>query len=68
VAIVAKQITMQEAAETYGVSTKTIRRYIAAGAECSAGRRESAGLVAGQAAFSAGAWSSQPSGSGADDD
>jgi excisionase family DNA binding protein len=28
---VAKQITMQEAADAYGVSTKTIRRYIAAG-------------------------------------
>lgn len=27
----AKQITMQEDADTYGVSTKTIRRYIAAG-------------------------------------
>jgi excisionase family DNA binding protein len=31
VAIVAKQISMQEAADTYGVSTKTIRRYIASG-------------------------------------
>jgi len=27
----AKKITMQEAAETYGVSVKTIRRYIATG-------------------------------------
>lgn len=27
----AKQISMQEAADTYGVSTKTIRRYIAGG-------------------------------------
>lgn len=27
----AKKITMQEAADTYGVSTRTIRRYIAAG-------------------------------------
>ena len=26
-----KHITMQEAAETYGVSTKTIRRYISTG-------------------------------------
>jgi len=28
---VTKKITMQEAADTYGVSTRTIRRYIASG-------------------------------------